>query len=298
MRLFSVVVLWIVMAGLPAGHVPAAAGGSICRALCPRNRKGRCRLVPPFFALAAPSARQTADSVRQTPFRQRAERLRKSPEKPDSRGLLVTKLALRIAGASALALFATGALAQEVTIYQPGAPGSEGKAIDAAVATKLADTRYSPDDVAFLQSMIHHHQQAVDMAELVEARTNRLELREAAGRIKASQNDEIKFMRDWLTTRGEHAPEPGMGHDHGAHEVMKGMASAADMAALKTLNGTDFDRKFLTLMIAHHKGAVKMVEQLLAQPGSACSNRVHHRLKIRRRAGNDAQDFARRGLLL
>lgn len=177
--------------------------------------------------------------------------------------------ALVLAGASLAALAAPAAPAQEVAIYQPGAPGSEGKAIDAEAAARLADTRYAPADVAFMQGMIHHHHQAVQMSELVEARTNHPELRDVAGRIKASQNDEITFMQGWLAQRGEDAPDPTRGHGAHLHHTMQGMASAEDMAMLAAVSGTAFDEKFLRLMITHHDGALDMVRELLGTSGAA-----------------------------
>jgi len=164
-------------------------------------------------------------------------------------------------------------------IVLPGAPGQSARTLSAAEAIKIADNSYSPDDVSFMQNMIPHHAQAVEMAALVETRTNRKELVDIAGRIDASQADEIKFMQDWLKDRGESLiPSYGSGHDghdmsgemkmDGVHQ-MEGMASPEDMKALAGLEGTDFDRKFLTLMIAHHEGAVTMVDNLTDQPGSA-----------------------------
>jgi uncharacterized protein (DUF305 family) len=115
--------------------------------------------------------------------------------------------------------------------------------------------------------MIPHHQQAIDMAALAKDRTNLKELLDAAGRIDASQKDEIEFMQKWLAERNEQAPAAA---DHAAHMGgMKGMATPEQMAALAAANGTDFDRLFLTLMIKHHDGAVQMVEDLTEQPGSA-----------------------------
>ncbi|MEL6791232.1 MAG: DUF305 domain-containing protein [Pseudomonadota bacterium] len=173
----------------------------------------------------------------------------------------------------------------KVTIIQPGAPGAKSKKLSAEDAIKIAENSYSPDDVAFMQNMIPHHQQAVDMANLVEARTNSEALTEVAGRIKASQADEIAFMRDWLSDRGEAVPgdkkskrkgnHKGHGGKSGHHMMsdedmaMMGMATSAQLAALKKAKGTDFDEMFLTLMITHHKGAVDMVETLHKQPGSA-----------------------------
>jgi uncharacterized protein (DUF305 family) len=159
--------------------------------------------------------------------------------------------------------------AQEVPIVQPGAPGQDARDLSADEAIDIADTSYSPDDVQFMQDMIPHHNQAVQMSALVPDRTNLPELRDVAGRIDASQQDEIEFMQQWLRERGEAVPEP-TAHSamHTSHD-MAGMASPEDMARLAELEGTEFDRLFLTLMIKHHEGAVKMVEDLLEQPGSA-----------------------------
>ena len=170
---------------------------------------------------------------------------------------------------STLIVFAYAALAQDVPIVQPGAPGQDGRDLSADEAIDIAKTSYSPDDVKFMQDMIPHHNQAVQMAELVADRTNNQELRDVAGRIDASQIDEIEFMEGWLTDRGEDVPE-ATAHSamHTTHD-MAGMASPEDMARLAELEGTEFDRLFLTLMIAHHEGATKMVEELLDQPGSA-----------------------------
>ena len=172
---------------------------------------------------------------------------------------------------AALLLSASGlAHAQSVPIVQPGAPGKASRTLSADEATKLAQASYTPADVAFMQHMIVHHQQAVDMAKLVKDRTNTEELQTIAGRIESSQADEIAFMRTWLKERGEPVEDPAMkGHGHHMHHMMKGMASPEDMKALAAAKGTDFDRKFLTLMIAHHDGALDMVETLLDEDGTA-----------------------------
>ena len=161
------------------------------------------------------------------------------------------------------------ATAQDVPIVQPGAPGQDGRDLSAEEAIEIAGNSYSPDDVKFMQDMIPHHNQAVQMAELVSDRTNNQELRDVAGRIDASQVDEIDFMDGWLSGRGEAVPETTAHSAMHMSHVMAGMASPEDMARLAELEGTEFDRLFLTLMIAHHEGAVTMVEELLEQPGSA-----------------------------
>ena len=164
---------------------------------------------------------------------------------------------------------ATVGMAQDVPIVQPGAPGDPVRELSAEEAIEIAVTRYSPDDITFMQDMIPHHNQAVQMAELVGDRTNRQELVDVAGRIDVSQVDEIDFMQQWLRERGVQAPDP-TAHDamHTSHK-MAGMASPEQMSDLAHAEGTAFDRMFLELMITHHEGAVKMVEELLEQPGSA-----------------------------
>ena len=156
-------------------------------------------------------------------------------------------------------------------IVLPGAPGQDARRLSAEEAIRIADNSYSPDDVVFMQNMIPHHAQAVEMAALVETRTNSKELVDVAGRIDASQADEIKFMEDWLRDRGEKVPsaENNYGSSHAGHHQMDGMASPKQMEMLANSEGTEFDKLFLSLMIAHHEGALTMVEDLTDQPGSA-----------------------------
>jgi uncharacterized protein (DUF305 family) len=160
--------------------------------------------------------------------------------------------------------FASAAFVQPV--IQPGAPGQASRTLSAEQAIAVANTSYTPSDVQFMQDMIPHHQQALVMAELAPARTNSLEILEIAGRIDASQNDEIAFMTQWLNQRGEDAVRSSDTH---THETMRGMATPAQIQELTDASGSDFDRQFLSLMIAHHEGAIEMVEELMDQPGSA-----------------------------
>jgi uncharacterized protein (DUF305 family) len=162
----------------------------------------------------------------------------------------------------------TGAFA-DVPILQPGAPGEASRAISPEDAIRIATTTHSPDDTRFMQDMIPHHHQAVEMSALVSDRTNNPELIDVAGRIDAAQGDEIAFMQEWLRERGESVPQPEAHHAmHTSHE-MAGMATPEQMAELAAARGAAFDKLFLQLMITHHEGAVKMVEDLLEQPGSA-----------------------------
>ena len=154
-------------------------------------------------------------------------------------------------------------------IILPGAPGEASKTLGAEDAIKVANNSYSPDDVSFMQNMIPHHAQAVELANLIETRTNRKEIVDIGAKIKASQSDEIKFMQDWLAERNEALEVDGGHGHHGAHHQMEGMASPEQMQQLANLEGADFDALFLTLMITHHEGALTMVETLTDQPGSA-----------------------------
>jgi len=151
-------------------------------------------------------------------------------------------------------------------IVQPGAPGELPRELSAEEAIEVADTRYTASDAQFMRDMIPHHQQALEMSRLAPDRTNSPELLEIAGKIEAAQGDEIAFMEQWLTSRGESIDQS---HAHTGHHTMKGMATEAQMASLAAASGVEFDRQFLSLMIAHHEGAIDMVEALMEQPGSA-----------------------------
>ena len=167
-------------------------------------------------------------------------------------------------------LFSQSAISVAATpIIQPGAPGEPVRELNAEEAIAIANTSFSPADSQFMQDMIPHHHQAIEMAALVADRTNRPELIDVAGRINASQDDEIRFMQDWLRSRGEPVPDPTAHHAMHTTHMMAGMATPEQMAELAAAEGTAFDRMFLTLMIAHHEGAVRMVEELLELPGSA-----------------------------
>src|SRR5690606_3892572 len=123
---------------------------------------------------------------------------------------------------------------------------------------------HTPDDTAFMQDMLVHHQQALDMAALVAERTDQDDLPLLAERITVSQETEIEQIETWLTSRGEDLPDADADHDHGQ---APGMATAEQLAQLEQASGADFDRLFLDLMIAHHEGALTMVDDLYASGG-------------------------------
>jgi uncharacterized protein (DUF305 family) len=176
---------------------------------------------------------------------------------------------LRCAAVGVILLAQATAGTAQAPIIQPGAPGEPARELTAEAAIEIAVTSYSPADVRFMQDMIPHHHQALEMAVLAPDRTNQPDLLEAARRIEASQADEIEFMQQWLRERGQDVPNPAA---HGAMHTdhrMAGMATPEQMAELAAAKGTDFDRLFLELMIRHHEGAVKMVEELLEREGTA-----------------------------
>lgn len=141
--------------------------------------------------------------------------------------------------------------------------------------TVPADTNragYTAADVEFMQGMIGHHAQALEMTGLVAGRAASPGVRLLAERIQVSQKDEITRMQNWLRVRGEQVPcvEPGHQHDDmAAHLMMPGMATPAQMAQLAAASGNAFDRLFLELMIRHHQGALRMVADLFAAPRPA-----------------------------
>lgn len=176
------------------------------------------------------------------------------------------KTTLNRVALACLVLHSAQSMAQEVPIVQPGAPGQASRMLSADDAINIANTSFTRDDVIFMQNMIPHHGQAVDMAILVEERTNNQAIIDIAGRIRKTQSDEIAFMSQWLEER-----EQRVHIDHSMHmdHSQMGMATPAEMRTLANIKGTDFDRLFLSLMIEHHEGAVRMVNDLLEQSGSA-----------------------------
>lgn len=187
----------------------------------------------------------------------------------------------RYAGAPAPAQVAGGPGAP---LVQPGAPGHDTRTIDPRAAVDLSQVGFTPADVRFMQGMIAHHAQAIEMVALLETRTLREDLRLLGRRIEASQADEIAMMRGWLEARGQEVPSAGAasvhahaGHgDHGDHGegLMPGMLTAEEMHALATSAGPAFDRLFLAGMIRHHEGALTMVRDLFAAPGAAQDSEI------------------------
>ena len=156
---------------------------------------------------------------------------------------------------------------QSAPVVQPGAPGEASRVIDASTATALPQPADSAADVAFMQGMIGHHAQAIEMTDLLETRSASDAMKKLAARIEVSQADEIRMMQEWLRQRN--APVPNEHAHHAGGALMPGMLTAEQMGRLAAASGPAFDRLFLEFMISHHQGALVMVRELFAKPGAA-----------------------------
>ena len=152
-------------------------------------------------------------------------------------------------------------------IVQPGAPGESTRVISAEKAVDLSRVQHTAADVKFMQGMIGHHSQAVEMVALLKSRSSSENMRMLGQRIEVSQTDEIKMMERWLEVRGQEIPGPHAMHMHGA-TLMPGMLTEEEMARLAEAKGAEFDRLFLEGMIKHHGGALTMVDELFATAGA------------------------------
>ena len=163
------------------------------------------------------------------------------------------------------------ASASQPVVVQPGAPGKPSKTLPPS--TKGTLPARSQADVDFMQGMIMHHEQAVEMTALIPSHTDNKDLRLLGAKISSSQSDEIKFMQRWLAARGESTSMamPGMsGMDASGKPLplMPGMLTPEQMEALRNAKGAEFDRLFLIGMIQHHNGALIMVKDLFDTAGA------------------------------
>ena len=131
-----------------------------------------------------------------------------------------------------------------------------------AVGSMMA-AAHNDQDATFAGDMVMHHQQAIEMADLAPGRAHSAEVLALAARIKAAQGPEITTMNDWMKKWGMAGAGDMPGMDMSAS--MPGMMSKAEMKELKGLTGPDFDRRFLTMMIAHHQGALTMAQTELTK---------------------------------
>ena len=207
--------------------------------------------------------------------------------KPKLGSARVARCALLAASTFAV-LFSSAARAQQAgpakpVVVQPGAPGAASKTLPSSTRATLPPRSLA--DVEFMQGMILHHAQAVEMTAMIPSHTQNKDLQSLGARISSSQSDEIKFMERWLAARGESVAKampqmPGMDMPHdaahdSAHEtshdvmaLMPGMLTAQQMEALRKAKGGEFDHLFLVGMIQHHNGALTMVKDLFDTAGA------------------------------
>jgi uncharacterized protein (DUF305 family) len=172
-----------------------------------------------------------------------------------------------------LAACGGGARSDPAPAGPAGMSAAEFEAIYRA-RTDSARMRFTDADVRFMTNMIHHHAQAIEMANLAPSRDASPSIRTLASRIINAQRDEIDIMLNWLRDRGQPVPETHitdtgvMVHGGGHHVHMPGMVTLEQLRQLGESRGREFDRQFLTLMIEHHRGAVTMVHELFATDGA------------------------------
>ena len=194
------------------------------------------------------------------------------------------RLVLSVAGCSCVlavasilpSLFALHVCAQQPApatpvVVQPGAPGKPTRTLPPTTKATLPPA--SPADAQFMQGMIMHHAQAVEMTALIESHTENRDLRSLGARISRSQSDEIKFMKRWLASRGQPIMQamsdmPHMKMSHEPMALMPGMLTPEQMEALRKAKGDEFDHLFLAGMIQHHGGALTMVKDLFDTAGA------------------------------
>lgn len=161
--------------------------------------------------------------------------------------------------------------APKPVVVQPGPPGAPTRKLPLSTHASLPPA--SPADVEFMQGMIFHHAQAVEMTAMIPTHTQNPELRSLGARISSSQSDEIRFMKRWLAARGESPAKempamPGMDMSREKAPLMPGMLTPEQMQALGKAKDTEFDRLFLQGMIQHHQGALTMVKDLFDTAGA------------------------------
>lgn len=185
------------------------------------------------------------------------------------RAWALTAAALVLLGAAGLALLARvsaggsepaaapATSSSPVRVLVPGNPGEPAAVTDSDRVQAPDASPYNQADVTYAQMMIAHHAQALQMADLAPDRAADPGVRNLASRITAAQGPEIAVLRTWLSDRGQPASDPA--HDHA---TMPGMQSDKALAELTAARGADFDRRFVAMMTAHHRGALEMVNVL------------------------------------
>lgn len=168
-----------------------------------------------------------------------------------------------------------GVVGSGAPVIVPGRPGEPNRTAKPGETVDTGVRAANGADVRFMQRMIPHHEQALEMTALVKDRAVNTQVRALAGRINAAQGPEISAMQSWLRSKGKSTAGSGQGHGaHGGGDAMPGMATPEQMAKLKAASGKEFDKLFLELMIVHHKGAITMANEALGDGADVIVNRM------------------------
>lgn len=170
----------------------------------------------------------------------------------------------------------------------PSSSSDSGGMTMAPNSAPASAATFSDADVTFAQNMIAHHQQAIEMAAMADGRAANAEVTALAAKIKAAQQPEIDTMNGWLAAWGEPMvmPSTSMGSDMPSrdHSSMPGMMSDAEMNELMAAKGVAFDKRFLTMMISHHEGAIQMAQQETVQGSNTDAKALAEKIVTDQRA--------------
>jgi uncharacterized protein (DUF305 family) len=142
-------------------------------------------------------------------------------------------------------------------LFVLGCGGNQGG--DGDKPAEGGQAAHNDSDVTFVQAMIPHHEQAIEMSKPADSRAQTDRVKELAKRIESAQTPEIERMKSLLSSWGESMD----GEGHGGHDMGAGMMSESAMAELQGVSGGSFDRMFLLMMIEHHNGAIEMADEEL-----------------------------------
>ncbi len=170
---------------------------------------------------------------------------------------------IRVSRALALSALLLGgpSLASAQAGSTPGMTGMSGMDMSHEIIIPKGAI-YTVADVQFMQGMIAHHAQAIYMSRMAAAHGANPRVLRLANKIDLSQVSEIRLMQQWLRRYNQYAPDTSSWRT----VQMPGMLTAAQLKELDAAQGVAFDRAFLNLMIQHHNGALKMVDDLFAAP--------------------------------
>lgn len=157
----------------------------------------------------------------------------------------------KIVVVSAISVFSMSACASNDVSEVSSSQGADGMMGNQSALSEA--------DIMFLQMMIPHHEQAIEMSKLAATNTKNSDVLDLAAQIEAAQQPEIDLMKKLLADAGQ-SDMPGHSMGHGMSD--DGMMNESDMAALATAKGQGFDALYLTGMIAHHNGAIAMAGAL------------------------------------